>query len=123
MDATLPAPDWRAKSSSGFDSLAQYHIYPNPGTKSAAIPFLVAVQNDHITSRTGACVVMPLRANAQPVEIMAPLVEVPSCGVFVLSADEIFAIDVARLRQPVGMLGMADRAKIKPAIDKVIGEY
>ena len=103
--------------------MAQYHIYPNPGTKSVAIPYLVAVQNDHITSRTGACVVMPLRANAQPVEIMAPLVEVPGIGAFVLSADEIFAIDVARLKQPVGMLGLADRAKIKPAIDKVIGEY
>jgi mRNA-degrading endonuclease toxin of MazEF toxin-antitoxin module len=103
--------------------LSQYHIYPNPGAKQATIPYLVAVQNDHITSRTGACVVMPLRSNAQPVEIMAPLVEVPGIGAFVLSADEIFAIDVARLKQPVGMLGMADRAKIKPAIDKVIGEY
>ncbi|MDP1605658.1 MAG: CcdB family protein [Rhodocyclaceae bacterium] len=103
--------------------MAQYHIYPNPGAKSAAIPYLVAVQNDHITSRTGACVVIPLRANARPVEIMAPLVEVPGVGAFVLSADELFAIDVARLKQPVGMLSMADRAKIKPAIDKVIGEY
>lgn len=103
--------------------MAQYHIYPNPGAKQAAIPYLVAVQNDHITSRTGACVVIPLRANARPVEIMAPLVEVPGIGAFVLSTDEIFAIDMARLKQPVGMLGMADRAKIKPAIDKVIGEY
>lgn len=103
--------------------MAQYHIYPNPGTKSVAIPYLVAVQNDHITSRTGACVVIPLRVNAQPVEIMAPLVEVPGIGTFVLSADEIFAIDAARLKHPVGMLGMADRVKIKPAIDKVIGEY
>jgi len=123
MGATLPQPGWQAKSSSGFDPLAQYHIYPNPGTKSAAIPYLLAVQNDHITSRTGACVVIPLRSNAQPVEIMAPLVEVPGIGAFVLSADEIFAIDVARLKQPVGELGVADRAKIKPAIDKVIGEY
>jgi mRNA-degrading endonuclease toxin of MazEF toxin-antitoxin module len=103
--------------------LAQYQIYPNPGAKQAAIPYLVAVQNDHITSRTGACVVIPLRANAQPVEIMAPLVEVPGIGAFVLSADEIFAIDVSRLQHPVGLLGMADRAKIKPAIDKVVGEY
>ncbi|MBA3032265.1 MAG: CcdB family protein [Gammaproteobacteria bacterium] len=103
--------------------MSQYHIYPNPGVKQASIPFLLAVQNDHITSRTGACVVIPLRANAQPVEIMAPLVEVPGMGAFVLSADEIFAIDVARLKQPVGMLSMPDRAKIKPAIDKVIGEY
>lgn len=103
--------------------MAQYDIYPNPGTKPAAIPYLVAVQNDHITSRTGACVVIPLRANAQPVETMAPLVDVPGIGAFVLSADEIFTIDVSRLKQPVGMLSMADRAKIKPAIDKVIGEY
>lgn len=103
--------------------MAQYHIYPNPGTKQAAIPYLVAVQNDHITNRTGACVVIPLRANAQPVEIMAPLVEVPGVGAFVLSADELFAIDAARLRNPVGMLSTADRAKIRPAIDKVIGEY
>jgi len=103
--------------------LGQYHIYPNPGTQRAAIPYLLAVQNDHITNRTGACVVIPLRANAQPVEIMAPLVEVPGVGAFVLSVDEIFAIDIARLKQPVGMLSLADRAKIKPAIDKLIGEY
>lgn len=103
--------------------MAQYHIYPNPGTKQTTIPYLVAIQNDHITSRTGACVVIPLRTNAQPVDIMAPLVEVPGVGAFVLSADEIFAIDMARLKQPVGMLGMADRAKIRPAIDKVIGDY
>ncbi len=54
---------------------------------------------------------------------MAPLVEVPGVGAFVLSADEIFAIDMVRLKQPVGMLGMADRAKIRPAIDKVSGDY
>lgn len=103
--------------------MAQYHIYPNDGAQKAAIPYLVAVQNDHITSRTGARLVIPLRAHAEPVAIMAPLVEVPGVGAFVLSADEIFAIDVARLKQPVGMLSLVDRAKIKPAIDKVIGEY
>lgn len=103
--------------------MAQFHIYPNPGTKKAEIPYLVAVQNDHITSRTGATVVIPLRAGAEPVEIMAPLVEVSGEGLFVLSTDEIFAIDTARLKGAVGMLGLADRAKIKPALDKVIGEY
>lgn len=103
--------------------MAQYQIYSNPGSKQAAIPYLVAVQNDHITSRTGACVVIPLRAGAQPVEVMAPLVEVPGVGAFVLSADEIFAIDVTRLKNPAGVLSMADRAKIKPAIDKVLGDY
>lgn len=103
--------------------MAQFHIYPNPGTKKVEIPYLVAVQNDHITSRTGATVVIPLRADAHPVEIMAPLVEVPGQGLFVLSTDEIFAIEVARLKQAVGMLSMADRAKIKPALDKVIGDY
>ena len=89
----------------------------------ADIPYLVVVQNDHITSRTGAAVVIPLRANSQPVEIMAPWVDVPGVGPFVLSADEIFAIDVARLKHPIGMLSLADRSKIKPAVDKVIGEY
>ena len=54
---------------------------------------------------------------------MAPLVEVPGQGWFVLSTDEIFAIDATRLKAPVAKLGMFDRAKIKPAIDKVIGEY
>ncbi|WIM05095.1 MAG: type II toxin-antitoxin system PemK/MazF family toxin [Candidatus Nitricoxidivorans perseverans] len=54
---------------------------------------------------------------------MAPLVEVPGKGLFVLSADEIFAIDAARLKHFVGTLSPADRAKIRPAIDKVIGEY
>jgi len=103
--------------------LAQFDIYPNPGAKKAEIPYLVAVQNEHIASRTGATVVIPLRANAQPVEILAPQVEVPGHGMFVLSTDEIFAIDAARLKQPVAVLGAADRAKIKPALDKVIGEY
>jgi mRNA-degrading endonuclease toxin of MazEF toxin-antitoxin module len=103
--------------------LAQFQIYPNPGSKKADIPFLVAVQNDHISSRTGACVVIPLRANTLPVEIMAPLVDVPGYGPLVLSADEIFAIDTARLRGAVGSLSLEDRARIRPAIDKVLGEY
>jgi mRNA-degrading endonuclease toxin of MazEF toxin-antitoxin module len=103
--------------------VAQFHIYPNPGTKKVEIPYLVAVQNDHISNRTGATVVIPLRINAHPVEVLAPRVEVPGQGLFVLSADEIFAIDSVRLRQAVGMLSPADRAKIKPALDKVIGEY
>lgn len=54
-------------------------------------------------------------------ELLAPLV--PSHGELVLSSDEIFAIYQSRLRHPVGKLGMADRAKIRPALDKVIGEY
>jgi mRNA-degrading endonuclease toxin of MazEF toxin-antitoxin module len=103
--------------------LAQFDIYPNPGTRKVEIPYLVSVQNDHITSKTGATVVIPLRANVQPVEIMAPLIEVPGQGQFVLSTDEIFAIDTARLKAPVAIMNMADRAKIKPAVDKVIGEY
>jgi len=103
--------------------VAQFDIYPNPGTKRVEIPFLVSVQNDHITSKTGATVVIPLRAHAQPVEIMAPLIEVPGQGQFVLSTDEIFAIDTSRLKAPVAVLSIVDRAKIKPAIDKVIGEY
>lgn len=103
--------------------MAQFDIYPNPGTRKIEIPYLVSVQNDHITSKTGATVVIPLRANAQPVDIMAPLVEVAEKGQFVLSTDEIFAIDTSRLKVPLAMLSMTDRAKIKPAIDKVIGEY
>lgn len=103
--------------------MAQFDIYPNPGTRRAEIPYLVSVQNDHITSKTGATVVIPLRANAQPVDIMAPLVEVSGQGQFVLSTDEIFAIDTARLKAPVAMMSTADRAKVKPAVDKVIGEY
>lgn len=103
--------------------MAQFDIYPNPGTRKVEIPFLVSIQNDHISSKTGATVVIPLRANAQPVAIMAPLVEVPGQGQLVLSTDEIFAIDSARLKSPVAKLGIADRAKIKPAVDKVIGEY
>lgn len=103
--------------------MAQFDIYSNPGIKKAEIPYLVAVQNNHIASRTWATLVIPLRANAQPVEILAPWVEVPGYGMFVLSTDEIFAIDAARLKQPLAALGAADRAKIKPALDKVIGEY
>ena len=104
-------------------SVAQFDIYPNPGTRRDAIPFLVAIQNNHITSRTGATVVIPLRAHAQPVEILAPWVHVEGHGRFVLSTDELFAIDAARLKQPVAVLGREDRAMIKPALDKLIGEY
>jgi mRNA-degrading endonuclease toxin of MazEF toxin-antitoxin module len=103
--------------------LAQFDIYSNPGSKKLEIPFLVSVQNDHITSKTGATVVIPLRANAHPVDVMAPLVEVSGQGQFVLSTDEIFAIDTARLKDPIAILSKVDRAKIKPAVDKVIGEY
>jgi len=103
--------------------MAQFQIFPNPGTRKAEIPFLVAVQNDHISSRTGATVVIPLRANAQPVEVMAPRVSVESHGELVLSTDELFAIDSARLKNPIGFLSLTDRAKILPALDKVIGEY
>lgn len=103
--------------------MAQYDIYPNPGRRTADIPFLVAIQNEHISSRTGATVVIPLRAGLAPVEIMAPLVGVPGHGLLVLSTDEIFSIDNHRLRNPIGSLNLADRAKIRPAIDKLIGEY
>ena len=103
--------------------MAQFDIYPNPGIRKVEIPYLISVQNDHITSKTGATVVIPLRANAQPVDIMAPLIEVPGQGLFVLSTDEIFAIETARLKAPVAMLSTVARTKIKPAIDKVIGEY
>ncbi len=103
--------------------MAQFDIYPNPGTKRAEIPYLVAIQNDHITRKTGATVVIPLRANAQPVDVMAPVVEVSGAGRFVLSTDEIFAIDASRLKSPVAKLSAEDREKIRPAIDKVIGEY
>ena len=103
--------------------MAQYDIYPNPGSKSVDIPFLLAIQNDHLTSRTGASVVIPLRANMQPIDILAPLVDVPGYGALVLSSDEIFAIDQSRLRNAYAKLGVIDRAKIKPAIDKLIGDY
>ena len=101
----------------------QYQIYPSPGSNKKDIPFLVVVQNKHISSRTGASVVIPLRANVPPIEVMNPLVEVPGYGTLVLSADEIFAIDNARLRNPVGSLSLEDRLKIKPAIDLVIGDF
>lgn len=101
----------------------QYQIYPSPGSNKQDIPFLVVVQNNHISSRTGAAVVIPLRAGVPPIEVMNPLVEVPGHGALVLSADEIFAIDNARLRNPIGSLSMDDRLKIKPAIDLVIGDF
>ena len=103
--------------------MPQFEIYPNPGQKKIDIPYLVVIQNNHISSRTGTSVVIPLRANSQPAEIIYPLVTVPGVGDLVLSSDEIFAIDNTRLRNPAGTLSLADRSKIRPAIDKVIGEY
>ena len=103
--------------------MPQFDIYPNPGQKKLDIPYLVVIQNNHISSQTGTSVVIPLRANSQPAEIIYPLVTVPRVGDFVLSSDEIFAIDNTRLRNPIGTLSVLDRSKIKPALDKVIGEY
>ena len=103
--------------------MAQYDIYPNPGSLKVAVPFLVFVQNDHITRHTGTTVVIPLRANVLPVEVLAPLVTVDGQGQYVLSTNEIFAIDDTRLRGAVAQLNLADRAKIRPAVDKVLGDY
>lgn len=103
--------------------MAQYEIFPNVGAKRDDIPFLLAIQNDHIVRYTGATVVVPLRANMEPVEVIAPLIEVPGNGHYVLSAAEILTIDSARLRHPVGILSLEDRAKIRPALDKVLGDY
>ena len=115
-------PVWPARNLTESEAV-QYQIYPSPGSNKKDIPFLVVVQNNHISSKTGASVVIPLRANTHSVEVMNPLVEVPGQGSFVLSADEIFAIENVRLRNPVGSLSMEDRLKIKPAIDLVIGDF
>lgn len=96
--------------------MAQFDIYPNSGTKKSEVPYLVSVQNDHITNKTGTTVVIPLRANTQPVEIMVPLVAAGEYGNFVLSTNEIFAIDISRLKAPIAKLSIADRTKVKPAL-------
>lgn len=122
MARRLRKRGWPALNLTGSKSV-QYQIYPSPGSNSKDIPFLVVVQNNHISSRTGASVVIPLRANVSPIEVMNPLVDVPGHASLVLSADEIFTIDNVRLRNPVGSLSMEDRLKIKPAIDLVIGDF
>ena len=103
--------------------MAQFDIYPNPGQGKIDVPFLVVIQNNHIASHTGTSIVIPLRANSITLETICPPVEVPGTGQFVLSVIEIFAIANTRLRNPVGTLSFFDRAKIKPALDKIIGEY
>lgn len=122
MARQLRKRGWPALNLTGSKSV-QYQIYPSPGSNSKDIPFLVVVQNNHISSRTGASVVIPLRANVSPIEVMNPLVDVPGHASLVLSADEIFTIDNVRLHNPVGSLSMEDRLKIKPAIDLVIGDF
>lgn len=103
--------------------MAQFDIYRNPGQGKIDVPFLVVIQNNHIATHTGTSIVIPLRTNSITLETICPPVEVPGAGQFVLSVIEIFAIANTRLRNPVGPLSLADRAKIKPALDKVIGEY
>ncbi len=103
--------------------MAQFDIYPNPGQNKIDVPYLVTIQNNHVASNTGTSVVIPLRTNSITLETICPLVEISGIGSFVLSAIEIFAIDNSRLRNPVAALSVTDRAKIRPAIDKVIGEY
>lgn len=57
---------------------------------------------------------------SQPVP---PPVDVPGHDRLVLSTDEIFAIDNSRLKAPIGSLGPANRARFRPAIDKVVSDY
>lgn len=96
---------------------------PQSRLKEIRVPYPVSIQNDHITSKTGATAVIPPRAHPQPVEIMSPLAEVAEKGLFVMATDEIFAIDSSGLNSPIAVLSKTDRAKIKPALDKVTGEY
>ena len=103
--------------------MAQFDIYPNPGQGKIAVPFLVVIQNNHIATHTGTSIVIPLRTNSITLETICPPVEVPGAGQFVLSVIEIFAIANTRLHHPLGALSLTDRARIRPAIDKVIGEY
>ncbi len=103
--------------------MAQFDIYPNPGQGKIDVPFLVVIQNNHVATHTGTSIAIPLRTNSITLETICPPVEVPGAGQFVLSLIEIFAIANIRLRNRVGTLSFADRGKIKPAIDKVIGEY
>jgi hypothetical protein len=103
--------------------MAQFDVYPNPGQNKIDIPYLVAIQNNHIVTHTGTSVVIPLRTNSITLETICPPVEISGIGSFVLSTIEIFAIASHRLRAPVGTLSLTDRTKIRPAIDKVIGEY
>lgn len=103
--------------------MAQFDIYRNPGRSTIEVPFLLNVQNDHISSRTGATVVIPLRANASGVEILAPKVNVADCGEFVMSTDELFAIETSYLKTPVASLTLDDRSKVRPALDKLFGDY
>lgn len=103
--------------------MAQYDIYLNPGKRAQEVPFLVSIQNDHISSRTGATVVVPLRRGWAPVETLAPLVGVEAYGDFVLSTDELFAIDTSQLKKRISSLSLEDRLKVRPALDKVFGDY
>jgi len=103
--------------------MAQFDIYHNPGQGKVDVPFLLVIQNNHITIHTGTLIVIPLRTNSITLETICPPVEVPGAGQFVLSVIEIFAISSTRLRNRIGTLSYTDRAKIRPALDKVIGEY
>ena len=103
--------------------MAQFDIYRNPGRSSKEVPFLLSVQNDHISSRTGATVVIPLRTNASAIETLAPQVTVGDYGQFVMSTDELFAIETSYLKAPVANLQQSDRIKVRPALDKLFGDY
>lgn len=103
--------------------MAQFDIYRNPGRSAKDVPYLLNVQNDHISSRTGATVVIPLRCNVAMVETLAPKVRVGDAGEFVMSTDEIFAIEASLLKRLVASLSYGDRIKVRPALDKLFGDY
>ena len=67
--------------------------------------------------------VIPLRSSVSTVEVLAPAVTVGGHGEFVMCTDELFAIDVTALKGVVAKLSAGDRLKVRPALDKLFGDY
>ena len=40
-----------------------------------------------------------------------------------MSTDELFAIEASFLKAPIGSLELGDRGKVRPALDKLFGDY
>ena len=73
--------------------------------------------------RIRGAAIFRMRTNALSIETLAPKVRVGDYGEFVMSTDELFAIEASFLKAPIGSLELGDRGKVRPALDKLFGDY
>jgi toxin CcdB len=104
--------------------MARFDVYPNPDAGERRFtPYLLDVQNDHISGLESR-VVIPLRREAAfgpRARDLHPLVSVGDDRV-VLDTAALGAIPTADLRKPVAQLRDV-RTEVQAALDTLFGSY